>query len=273
MVAPQPENCSEAAENPTPGVGEQPNHLPVGEGMPEPGPVPEGAHDGASVLLNFQESLRPILQGIEAVARAQSQQVDVLDRMEQAMVSHAAVPKVLSETKQAIESRNVVNRAMFEALHAELKTYKDAFVLEAVLRPVIRDLISLYDDIADIHRQLTLALNKQEERGNLTGSALILFENVAGSTIQLENNRDSVLEVLERLDVSLVPLGSGKLDKQSQRAIKIELSEDPGQDHEIVKVLKRGFIWRDRIIRPEEVIIKKWKDDGLSALGKSAAQP
>ena len=30
--------------------------------------------------------------------------------------------------------RNVVNRTMFEALHAELKAYKDAFLLEAVLR-------------------------------------------------------------------------------------------------------------------------------------------
>jgi len=38
---------------------------------------------------------------------------------------------------------------MFEALHTELKTYKDAFILESVLRPVIRDLISVYDDMAD----------------------------------------------------------------------------------------------------------------------------
>lgn len=233
---------------------------------------PKDFADGNPGSASFQQSLRPLMQGIEAVARAQFEQVDMLDRVEKVMMHQTGVPKLLADTKTAIEQRNVVNRAMFEALHAELKTYKDAFLLEAVLRPVIRDLISLYDDISDIYRQFSLALSTQEQRGSLSGSALVFFETVAAPANQLEHNRDSILEVLERLDVTLVPVGTGKLDKQSQRAVTVEYTEDPDQDHEVVKVIKRGFLWKNRVIRAEEVVIKKWKEGYLSALGKSPSK-
>jgi molecular chaperone GrpE (heat shock protein) len=231
------------------------------------------AAENALTASDFRQSLRPILQGVEAVARAQFEQVDVLDRVEKVMMHQTGVPKILAEAKAALEQRNTVNRAMFEALHAELKTYKDAFLLEAVLRPVIRDLISLYDTISEIHRQLALALSTHEQRGNLSGGALVLFENVAAPANQLEHNRDSILEVLERLDVTIAPVGVGKLDKQSQRAVSLEFTEDPDQDHDVVKVIKRGFLWKDRVIRAEEVVIKKWKEGYLSALGTSQIKP
>ncbi len=235
-------------------------------------PVRE-AHDEPAERVNFQQSLRPILQGVEAMARAQFEQVGVLDRVEKMILAQDGVAKILTDTKAALEQRNVVNKAMFEVLHGELKTYKDAFLLESVLRPVIRDLISLFDDIFEIHRQLMLALTSQGERGKLVGSALILFENVAAPAKQLEHNRDAIIEVLERLDVTLTPLGSGKLDKQSQRAMSVELTDDPEQDNEIVKVSKRGFMWKDRVMRPEEVVIKKWKGIPQPAAEKHQAKP
>ena len=267
MVEPQPENFSDIpdAENaaaPVPGT--LANVRAMKPSM--------DAQDGAQEQVNFQKSLRPILQGVEAMARAQFEQVGVLDRVEKMMLAQNGVAKVLTEAKVVLEQRNVVNKAMFEVLHGELKTYKDAFLLESVLRPVIRDLISLYDDIFEIHRQLSLALSSQEERGKLAGSALILFENVAGPAKQLEHNRDAIIEVLERLDVTLMPLGSGKLDKQSQRAMSVELTDDPDQDNEIVKVTKRGFMWKDRAMRPEEVVIKKWKGVAPAATEKQPAK-
>jgi molecular chaperone GrpE (heat shock protein) len=269
MVEPQPDNRTEFAEMPNADKNATPPRLAVHA------TDSAAKENGESIAgpFGFQQALRPVLQGVEAVARAQFEQVDVLDRVEKVMMHQTGMPKILGEVKAALEQRSVVNRAMFEALHAELKTYKDAFLLEAVLRPVIRDIISLYDAISDIHRQLALALSAQEQRGNLAGSALVLFENVAAPTNQLEHNRDSILEVLERLDVTIVPMGAGKLDKQTQRAISIEFTEDPDQDHDVVKVLKRGFLWKDRVIRAEEVVIKKWKEGYLSALGKNQAKP
>lgn len=242
----------------------------VPQGMkPEESSCPNPSEGADSEAQGFQLALRPILQGIEAVARAQFEQVDILDRFEKVMMHQAAVPKILTETKTALEQRNVVNRAMFEALHTELKAYKDAFILEAVLRPVIRDLISLYDDVSEIHRQLALALSTQEQRGNLAGSALILFETVAAPVNQLEHNRDAIIEVLERLDVTMLPPGTGRLDKLTQRAVAVENAVSADQDNEVIKIVKRGFQWKDRIVRAEEVVVRKWKEGRAAGQEKS----
>ena len=220
-----------------------------------------------------RQSLQPILHGLEAVARAQFEQVGLLDRVEKALSQQAGTAKVLADSKQALEQRNTVNRAMFEALHSELKSYKDTFLLEAVLRPVIRDLISLFDDISEIHRQLALALSTQEQRGGLAGGALMFFETVAAPAKQLEHNRDAILEVLERLDVTLLPSMTGKLDKLAQRAVAVEITEDPTQDYDVVKITKRGFLWKDRVIRAEEVVIKRLQDDSHPALVMKPSKP
>jgi len=273
MVEPQPENCSAPAEAAVHVADAASNHLAVHPRSLDANPAAGEGSDHASVPADFNQSLRHVLHGIEALSRAHFEQVEVLGRVEKVMMHQTTVPKILSETKHALEQRNLINKAMFEALHAELKTYKDAFVLEAVLKPVIRDLISLYDDISEIHRQLALALVSHEQRGTLAGSTLILFENVAAPANQLEHNRDAILEVLERLDVSLVPLGSGKLDKHAQRAVSVEAAEEAGQDQDIVKVVKRGFTWKDRVIRPEEVVIRKWKEGRSSVAGKAGGQP
>lgn len=271
MVEPLPDNFSDLPDAPT--ASANVSCAPANVRAMKPAQEPS-ARDTAetSEQGNFQQSLRPILQGIEAMARAQFEQVGVLDRVEKMMMAQNGVAKILTDTKAALEQRNVVNRAMFEVLHGELKTYKDAFMLEAVLRPVIRDLISLYDDISEIHRQIALALTSQEERGKLAGSALILFENVAAPAKQLEHNRDAILEVLERLDVVLMPLGSGKLDKHLQRAMNVELTDRQEMDNDIVKVTKRGFAWKDRVMRPEEVVIKKWKSAAQVAAEKQPAR-
>ena len=221
----------------------------------------------------IQQMLRPIVQGIEALARAQFEQSNALDRVEKVMLGQESLPRMLTETKQALDQRNSVSRSMFEALHSELKSYKDGFLMESMLRPVIRDLISIYDDIAEIHRQLMLTLASHEKRGDLSGGALILFENVLSPASQLEHNCDSVIEVLERLEVTRIPSNTGKLDKRTQRAVNIEAAEDPEQDQQIAKVVRRGFQWKDRIIRPEEVVIKKWKDACLAAHGSNSDTP
>jgi molecular chaperone GrpE (heat shock protein) len=272
MVEPQPDNFCASAEPAVLDTDVPSNHLAVHPRNSKESPVGEESHDGVPVGEDFQQMLRPILQGVEALAKVQFEQADMLERVEKVMMHQTTVPKILAETKHALEQRNLVNRAMFEALHSELTTYKDGFLLEAVLRPVIRDLISLYDDVSEIHRQLTLALTTHEQRGTLAGSTLILFENVAAPVNQLEHNRDAILEVLERLDVSLVMLGSGKLDKQAQRAVSVEVAESPEQDQDIVKVVKRGFTWKERVIRPEEVVIKKWKAASASTAVRTTAQ-
>ena len=52
----------------------------------------------------------------------------------------------------------------------------------------------------------------------------------------------------------------------------MELAEDPDEDSMIVRVAKRGFLWKSRVLRAEEVVMKKWKDGFLVALANGVAQ-
>lgn len=272
MVESQPANIQCAEPDSVIGDGSRSGADGDAAGHQEDHSAGKNGHDALASRQLLQQLLRPVMQGIEALARAQFEQSDVSNRVAKALLNQEALPRILVDTKQALEQRNVINRSMFEALHAELKTYKDAFVKDSVLKPVIRDLISLYDDITEIHRQLLLALSTQEKRGDLSGAALMMFEHVLAPTSQLEHNGHAILEVLERIDVTLMPSNTGKLDKQSQRAVSLEITEDPDQDQQVVKVVKRGFIWAGRVIRPEDVIIKKWKEGYLAASGSAPKQ-
>jgi molecular chaperone GrpE (heat shock protein) len=81
-----------------------------------------------------------------------------------------------------------------------------------------------------------------------------------------------IREVLNRLEVAIMPPHTGKLDKHSQRAVVVEMAEDQEQDGTVVRALKPGFMWKDRIFRPEEVVIRKWKEGFLVALKAEAKQ-
>jgi molecular chaperone GrpE (heat shock protein) len=219
--------------------------------------------------------LKPILQGIESLNNAHNENALRLTRIEKALTASEQLPQIIAETRQALDQRNVINRVLFEALHTELKGYKDAFMLDAVLRPVIRDLITLYDDVCEIHRQTTASIAAQESRGEIRGGGIVLLENVATMSRNLEHNVHFILEVLERMDVTLLPINPGKLDKRTQRAVAVEPAESPEQDNMVVKVAKRGFQTRDRVVRAEEVVIQKWKEGCLIALEppRPAANP
>jgi molecular chaperone GrpE (heat shock protein) len=140
-----------------------------------------------------------------------------------------------------------------------------------VLRPIIRDLISVYDDMFEIHRQLTATISSFEEK-EIVGGAICLIENMRQAVNNLDHNVHFILEVLERLDVSQTQTNIGKLDKRTQKAVAVETTDNPDTDQEIVKILKRGFQWKDRIMRPEEVIIRKWKEPTPLSLAKAPAE-
>jgi len=48
------------------------------------------------------------------------------------------------------------------------------------------------------------------------------------------------------------------IDRALHRVVSYEPADFPEDDGRIVMRLKRGFLWRDKLIRPEEVIAKRW---------------
>lgn len=215
----------------------------------------------SSVEEVLSSGIRPIVKSMEALTKAQNAQSTALARMEKSTPEQ--LPQLFADVRQAIDQKNAVNKAMFDALYVELKGYKDAFILEVAVRPVIRDLISLFDDVTEIKRQMLSALGT-EGAGGGEGAAPLLesFRHIA---THVDHNLHFILEVLERLEVTQMPAGEGTLDRQVQRAVAVEKAENPGEDQSIVKINKCGFLWKERVIRPEEVVIKKWKDETAPA--------
>jgi len=183
---------------------------------------------------------------------------ELLQKIEKLVGTHELLPVLLNEVKSTIERKNAVNKAMFDALHVELKGYKDTFILEAVLKPVIHDLIVVYDDAIDIHKHLNKMLVSMETEERHEALKPIL-NKIKNSVTRTEHHVHFMLEVLARLDVDQMPPSNGKLDKQTQRAVAVETTEQASEDQIVIRTVKSGFTWRDRIFRPEEVVIKKWQ--------------
>lgn len=225
--------------------------------------------------LSLLQLLKPLALGLETLSRATSDNTAVLRKLDATATAsteaHKDLPGVVADLKALIEGRNTVSQSMFAALHEELKGYKDGFLLDSVHRPIIRDLISLYDDVAEIQRQVTVAIGAAEP-AKLCVGGMEIIEKLRTIEINIEHNLGFILEVLNRLDVTLVVPHVGKLDKQAQRAVAVELAEDPDEDNVVVRSVKRGFLWKDRLFRAEEVVIKKWKEGFLVALAPDEAQ-
>jgi len=228
----------------------------------------------AKSYVSVPQMLRPLMLGLEAVTRATGENTTILQKLDKTTDETTSVqgnlPGLVHSLQALIDQKSGLNQRMFDALHEELKGYKDGFLLESVHKPIIRDLITLYDDLSRTHRQLQEAGAESAKLPAEVSNKL--FERLKTMDTNVEHNIEFIVEVLARLEVTMLPLGSGKLDKQMQRAVAVEVAEDPDDDGKIVCVVKRGFYWKDRVLRAEEVVIKKWKEGFLVALANASAQ-
>jgi molecular chaperone GrpE (heat shock protein) len=215
-----------------------------------------------------QIQLQPLMLGVEAVLRAATENTELIKRLEateqsrlDTLEAHKALPKLVADLRAIVEARNTVSASMFSALHEELKGYKDGFLLQTVHRPIIRDLVTVYDDNAELHRQIAEMLAELSAAGV---DSLGIYDRLRQFETNLSNTSHFIVEVLARLEVTIMPAGTGRLDKVTQRAVSLEPTDSPDEDGLIVRSLRHGFLWKGAVLRPEDVVIKKWKPDSAS---------
>jgi molecular chaperone GrpE (heat shock protein) len=144
----------------------------------------------------------------------------------------------------AIRSKESVNQKLFDSLHAELRKYRDDFLHETLQKPFIHDLLHLYDDLCCLGDELRTAAQEKGKR-------------VAQWYDNLENAIHSLVEILHRFEVTEIE-AEDRVNLAYHRVISYERADRPEEDGRIVTRLKRGFIWRGKLIRPEEVIAKRY---------------
>jgi molecular chaperone GrpE (heat shock protein) len=146
----------------------------------------------------------------------------------------------------AIRSTESVNQRLFDSLHDELLKYRDNFLHESLQKPFIHDLVMLFDDLNSLSEQLETAAREDGARGHL-----VPWRD------NLENAIHSLVEILHRFEVMEIE-PKERVDRAFHRVVSYEPANFPEEDGAIVMRVRRGFFWRGKLIRPEEVIAKRF---------------
>lgn len=219
----------------------------------------------------FLQMLRPLVMGLEAVSRAMAENTRVLSRLEAAAGSRDALARVEPEMREKTETKNEINQQLFNALHRELKDYKESFILETLHKPLARDLIALHDDLTEIYSQMETFQKTLESVPGQEAAALCVCDHLKNVGVNFHHAIHFLLEIMARMEVMPIERSTGRLNRKTQRAVSVELTGLESQDGEVVRSLKQGFAWRERIVRAEEVVIKKWKE-GFSTVPNEEPQ-
>src|SRR5438034_9144712 len=153
--------------------------------------------------------------------------------------------KKIDEQLASIRNTESVNQQVFDSLHAELLKYRDNFLHESLQKPFIHDLVYLYDHLNGLCDQLSTATQEKAKHSGVSQWP----EN-------FENAIHSLVEILHRFDVREIEPRE-RVDRACHRVISYEPADFPEEDGAIVMRVKRGFVWRGKLIRPEEVIAKR----------------
>jgi len=154
--------------------------------------------------------------------------------------------KKIDEQLASMRNTESVNQQLFDSLHAELLKYRDNFLHESLQKPFIHDLVYLYDHLNGLCDQLSTATQEKGKRSR-----------VSQWRDNLENAIHSLVEILHRFDVKEIEPRE-RVDRACHRVISYEPADFPEEDGTIVMRVKRGFVWRGKLIRPEEVIAKRF---------------
>ncbi len=219
--------------------------LPLGE-VPsaEQGPAPSGQN--LARVLQELSALSGRMQNVEsALAQRIEQLATTLSPAEQVSVMVSRFEKI-DEQLALIRSTESVNQKLFDSLHAELRAYRDNFLHDSLQKPFIHDLVLLFDHLTSLHEQLQTAAQEKGKRSQ-----------VCQWRDHLENAIASLVEILHRLEVKEIE-PKETVDRALHRVVSFEPADYPEEDGRIMMRVRRGFLWRGKLIRPEEVIAKRF---------------
>lgn len=214
--------------------------------------------DRAELLRGVGDMVRPLAVELEGLKRASSDNNHLLLALVKTIAAQKSVPQALeamASQMQRLGSVESANQKLFDALHAELKTYKDNFLFDALQKPFIRDLVTLFDDFSAVHGQTAERFARVRDE-KPEGDEIAFLERIHGN---LENNLHHILEVFQRMGVTLITTAVGApVDKKHHRAVSMTPAASPADDSTVDRSVRPGFIWNERPVRPEDVVVRRW---------------
>ena len=144
----------------------------------------------------------------------------------------------------AMGEKETSREAVFDALYRELQDYKDDFVSERT-KPLLRALLFLHDSLLQFDEELQ------------TRAATLDAKACADLTHQnLKFFRDQLDEALLLADVAPLPMPSSAFDPKQHKAMEAK-PVALAQHGTILKVLRPGWLLKNQLLRPAEVVVGK----------------
>lgn len=193
--------------------------------------------DGSNALPNGgPDASVPCATGPMLAALLQEQQTAYLT----AVLPVAEQLAALREEFAKRLSYDAVKEDAFSRLYREMDESRAEQKIQQ-FRPIYLDLILLLDRIEQNHANVV--------NGNTSNEAFAPL---------LKSLGDEVLEILFRGEVEPISQLSSKFDPTSQRAVGVEGAREQQEHHDVARVVRRGFKFRNHVLRAEEVVIKKF---------------
>jgi molecular chaperone GrpE (heat shock protein) len=221
--------------------------------------VAEAAKNGAKAMQGEEGATALFAEGDEQPAALEAR-LGAIEKMLSEGFAKLATPaqpdgaevhsqlRKIDEHLTALRNTESVNHRLFNTLHQELKTYRDNFLRDSLQKPFIRDLIVLFDDLSSLNAQMQSAAASGDVRSGKLGQ---WSEN-------LDNALHSLIEIMNRMEVSEID-PQEKVDRTLHKVMSYEPADFAEDDGRIVMRLRRGFTWRDQVLRPEEVVAKRFQ--------------
>jgi len=211
--------------------------------LPEDALGPGGNH--APQLGQIVDEFRALNQRLDSFEENVTSRVKKLEDEEHAV--RAQEFQKIDGHLTALRNTESVNQRLFDSLHDELIKYRDNFLHESLQKPFIRDLVILFDDLSAVSSQLQQAV----EGGDAKRTVMSQWRE------NLENAIHSLTEILHRMEVSEIE-PKEKVDREFHRVMTYEPTDFAEEEGRIVMRIKRGFLWRDKVLRVEEVVAKRF---------------
>jgi len=165
------------------------------------------------------------------------------EKPESSVENFEALAEEVSNLKQSLSARvdqDAIQQKAFDQLYEELRQYKEDFIYQNE-KALLLDLLLFYDSMNWFQASL---IKKEMSPEVIADSFQYLI--------------DELLETLYRRDV--LPMeASEKFDRKTQKVIKTVSVDTEQDDYQIHNVLKRGFTRGNRVLRAEEVVVKRFQ--------------
>jgi molecular chaperone GrpE (heat shock protein) len=134
-------------------------------------------------------------------------------------------------------SYDIIKEKAFERLYEELDNIKsnDAFEKR---KSHFLDLILLHDRMGSLQDKPELC---KEDR------------------CSFKSLKEELIEILSREEIDLIETKGALFDPEYQQAVGTEKVDSAAESGKVVLIVRKGFRYRDRLLRPEEVIVTRYE--------------